>query len=573
MYSTRRPHVLSAILLGGMVSISASCDGPSADDADLVLLHGKVVTVDEAVPDGEAIAMRGGLIQAVGSDDEVEGYIGTETRVIDLQGQLAIPGLIDSHLHFMGVGEAQLQLDLMEVANWDEIVDMVAQAVAEAGPGTLILGRGWHQEKWDHVPEPNVEGFPLHDRLSAVSPDNPVILTHASGHATLANARAMEMAGITASTPNPPGGEILHDAAGNPIGVFRETASGLLAPAQEGAPPEDGRRVARLAAEELLENGITSAHDAGVGYETVDLYQSMVDAGELGVRLNVMLSESNEALEAQMDQYRMIGYGDNHLTVRTIKRFMDGALGSRGAWLLEPYADLPGSTGLNTTPPEVIEETAHIAAEHNFQLAVHAIGDRANREVLDIFQRTFQAYPDRTDWRWRDEHTQHLNPEDIPRFGEMGVIASMQAIHCTSDAPYVLQRLGEQRAEEGAYVWQKLMNTGALIANGTDAPVEAVDPLPGFYAFVTRKLKDGSAFFPDQRLSRMEALRAYTINGAYAAFEEDLKGSLTPGKLADVTVLSRDIMTVPEEEILGAGVVYTIVGGKVLYERGAGTTP
>jgi predicted amidohydrolase YtcJ len=322
----------------------------------------------------------------------------------------------------------------------------------------------------------------------------------------------------------------------------------------------------------LLRNGITSAHDAGVGYETVDLYKSMVNAGELGVRLNVMLSEENDALEAHMDEYWMIGYGDNHLTVRTIKRLMDGALGSRGAWLLEPYDDLPGSTGLNTTPPEVIAETARIAAEHGFQLAVHAIGDRANREVLDIFQRTFEAHPDKTDWRWRDEHTQHLNPADIPRFGEMGVIASMQAIHCTSDAPYVLARLGEERAEEGAYVWRKLMEGGAVIANGTDAPVEAVDPIPGFYAFVTRKLKDGTQFFPDQRLSRMEALKAYTINGAYAAFEEDIKGSLTPGKLADVTVLSRDIMTVPEDEIPGTEIVYTIVGGEVVYERGGGAS-
>lgn len=303
----------------------------------------------------------------------------------------------------------------------------------------------------------------------------------------------------------------------------------------------------------------------------MDLYKSMVDAGELGVRLNVMLSESNESLEAHMDEYRMIGYGGHHLTVRTIKRLMDGALGSRGAWLLEPYADSPESTGLNTTSPQVIAETARLAADHDFQLAVHAIGDRANREVLDIYQRTFEAHPERADWRWRDEHTQHLAPADIPRFGELGIIASMQAIHCTSDAPYVLERLGRQRAEEGAYVWQKLMGYGALIANGTDAPVEAVDPIPGFYAFVTRRLKDGSAFFPDQRLSRMEALQAYTINGAYAAFEEELKGSLTPGKLADVTVLSRDIMTIPEDEILGTEVVYTIVGGQVLYERGGGS--
>ncbi len=558
----------AGLLLAGLLAGTGACSESPNDQADMVLHHGKVLTVDESLPEAQAVAIRNGRIQAVGSDEEIDGYVGPATKVIDLEGQLAVPGLIDSHLHFMGVGEAQLQLDLMDVANWDEIVAMVADAVAQAAPGALILGRGWHQEKWDHVPQPNVEGFPVHDALSAVSPDNPVILTHASGHATFANARAMEMAGITPSTPNPPGGEILHDAAGNPIGVFRETASRLLSPAEEGASPPDPRRVARLAAEELLTNGITSAHDAGVGYETVDLYKSMVDAGELGVRLNVMLSESNDALEDRIDEYRMIGYGDNHLTVRSIKRLMDGALGSRGAWLLEPYADLPGSVGLNTTPPEEIAETARIAAEHDFQLAVHAIGDRANREVLDIYQRTFEAHPDKTDWRWRDEHTQHLSPTDIPRLGALGVIASMQAVHCTSDAPYVLERLGEERAEQGAYVWRKIMDGGAVIANGTDAPVEAVNPMPGFYAFVTRQPKEGPVFFADQRLTRMEALKAYTINGAYAAFEEDLKGSITPGKLADITVLSQDIVTVPEEEILDTDVVYTIVGGEVMYERG-----
>jgi len=526
-----------------------------------------VVTVDEAVPQGEAIAILGDRILRVGSDEEISSLVGPGTEVIDLQGQLAVPGLIDSHAHFMGIGQAQLQLNLMEVANWDEVVRMVAAAVAESEPGTLIQGRGWHQEKWDRVPSPNVEGFPVHQSLSAVSPDNPVILTHASGHATFANARAMEMAGIDAGTLPPAGGEILKDARGNPIGVFRETASGLLAPAYAGATPADPRRVAQLAAEEALSKGITTLHDAGVDFETVDLYRDMVEKGELGVRLYVMLSASNEDLRARIDQYRIIGAGEDHLTVRSIKRLMDGALGPRGAWLLEPYEDLPSSTGLNTTPVEVIEETARIAAEHGFQLNTHAIGDRANREVLDLYQRTFEAFPDKSDFRWRDEHTQHLSPQDIPRFGELGVIAAMQGIHCTSDAPYVLERLGTVRAEEGAYVWQELLQSGAVISNGTDAPVEDVDPIPSYYASVSRRLKDGSVFFPDQRMSRMEALRSYTINGAFAAFEEGIKGSLTPGKLADITVLSKDILTIPEEEIASAEVMYTIVGGEVSYER------
>lgn len=558
----------TAISLALLVLTSMACSTSSPDSATLVLTNGNVVTVDEAVPDGEAIAIRGDRILAVGSAAEIDGFIGRDTEVIDLQGQLAIPGLIDSHAHFMGIGMAQLQVKLADAANWDEVIAMVEDAVAESEPGTLIQGRGWHQEKWDRSPVPNVEGLPVHTALSAVSPNNPVILEHASGHATFANARAMEMAGIGPDTEPPSGGEIVRDLRGNPIGVFRETASGLLGPAYEGSSQPDPRRIVQLAAEEVLSKGITTLHDAGVGFGTVDLYREIIDDGELDVRLYVMLSNSNAELEERMEDYRIIGYGANHLTVRSVKRLIDGALGPHGAWLLEPYEDLPTSTGLNTTSVEVITETARIAAEHDFQLAVHAIGDRANREVLDIYEATFNDFPEKSDFRWRDEHSQHLHPSDIARFGELGVIAAMQGIHCTSDAPYVLERLGPERAEEGAYVWQKLMQTGAVISNGTDAPVEDVDPIASYYATVSRVLRDGSVFFPDQRMSRMEALKSYTINGAFAGFEEGIKGSLTPGKLADITVLSSDIFTIPEEEIANTEVVYTIVGGDVKYARG-----
>jgi len=274
------------------------------------------------------------------------------------------------------------------------------------------------------------------------------------------------------------------------------------------------------------------------------------------------------AIEAQkLAQYKMIDYGNGHLTVRAIKRSIDGALGSRGAWLLEPYADKPDSAGLNTTSVEDIRATARLAMQHGYQLCVHAIGDRANRETLNIFEEAFKANPEKKDLRWRVEHAQHLHPSDIPRFGALGVIASMEGIHCTSDAPYVLARLGPKRAEEGAYVWQKLLKSGAVVTNGTDAPVEDVDPIASYYATVSRKLKDGSVFYPDQRMSRMEALKSYTINGAFAAFEDGSKGSLKPGKYADVVVLSKDIMTIPEDEIPTAQVVYTVVGGKVRYNR------
>ena len=557
------------------VSLLFSSCAKEEEPADLVLIQGKIVTVDEAKPEAEALAVRGDAIAAIGTNAEIEPYIGESTRVIDLKGNLAIPGFIDAHAHFTGIGQAKMGLNLMHVNNWDEVIAMVAEAVKRAQPGEWIRGRGWHQEKWDRAPEPNVDGIPLHHELSRVSPDNPVLLTHASGHASFANAKAMELAGITKETPDPEGGEIVRDAEGNPIGMFRETAQRPMRDAHYAWHETLGaaqialerQKVIELADKECLSKGITSVHDPGSPFETIDLFKETVERGELGVRLYVMIRDSNERIREKIDEYRIIGMGNDHLTVRSIKRSIDGALGPHGAWLLEPYESLPTSVGLNTSSVESVKETAQIAIAHDFQLNVHCIGDRANRETLNIFEGVFNAHPDKKDLRWRIEHAQHLHPADIPRFMQLGVIPSMQGIHCTSDGPYVIKRLGEERAEQGAYVWRKLMNTGAVVCNGTDAPVEDVDPIPCFYATVTRKMKDGRAFYPGQKMTREEALRSYTINGAYGSFQEDILGSLTPGKLADITVLSKDIMTVPEEEILEAEVLYTIVGGKVLYQK------
>lgn len=571
-----RKIIYTIILSGFLVALFLFFGALNQQDtATLVLRNGKIVTVDDRQPQAQAIAVRGDKILAVGSNAEIERYLGRATQVIDLQGKLAIPGFIEGHGHFTGIGAAKMNLDLMKVKSWDEIVAMVGEAAKKAKPGEWILGRGWHQEKWDKVPQPNVEGFPTHESLDKVSPNNPVLLTHASGHAGFANGKALELAGITSKTPDPPGGEILKDAKGNPTGLLRETAQGLvrraLAEAQSKLTPEERLAVARkeieLAAQECLSKGVTSFQDAGSSFATVDLLKTMVDEGKLGVRLWVMVRESVDRLEANLAKYRMVNYGDSRLTVRAIKRSIDGALGPRGAWLLEPYSDLPSSTGLNTTPVDEIKTVAQLALQHGYQLCVHAIGDRANRETLNIFEEAFKKSPDKKDLRWRVEHAQHLHPADIPRFGKLGVIASMQGIHCTSDAPYVTARLGAKRAEEGAYVWQKLMKTGALIVNGTDAPVEDVSPIECFYASVSRKLKDGSVFYPDQRMTREEALKSYTINAAYGAFEENIKGSLTPGKLADIVVLSKDIMTIPEDEIPSTEVLYTIVGGKVAYKK------
>jgi predicted amidohydrolase YtcJ len=543
------------------------------EPADLVLVNGKVATVDDNLPEARAVAVRGDRIVAVGAEKDIRPLIGASTKVIDLKGALAVPGLIDSHGHFTGLGESMMILDLAKARNWDEIVAMVAAAAKARKPGEWIRGRGWHQEKWDRVPKPNVDGLPYHDALSRAAPRNPVLLEHASGHSSLANAKAMELSGITARTPDPPGGQIIRDAKGDPIGAFLENAQGLIRVREPKLAPEEAvareRRVVELAARECLRNGITTFHDAGASFGTVDLYRKMAEDGTLGLRLNVMLGETNRALAAKGASYRLIGAAGNHVTVRSIKRLMDGALGSHGAWLLEPYTDLPSSAGLNTDPLSDVRETARFAIENGFQVCIHAIGDRANREVLNIYEEAFKSHPEKTDLRWRIEHAQHLAAADIPRFGRLGVIASMQAVHCISDGPWVPKRIGEKRAEEGAYVWRKLLDSGAVIANGTDVPVEPVAPMPGFYAAVTRKMKDGTAFFPAQKMTRAEALRAYTLNGAYAAFEEGIKGSITPGKLADITVLSKDILTCPEDEIRSAEVLVTIVGGKVLYQKGS----
>jgi len=573
-------RTLAAALVATSLASTLACSAPTprAEPADLVLTGGRLVTLDPARPEATALAARGGRIVAVGDDAEIGALVGPATRVVDLGGRLAVPGLIEGHGHFASIGRAARILKLAPYATWDEIVAAVAEAAANARPGEWIVGRGWHQEKWREVPPDAVEGFPVHAALSAAAPDNPVLLGHASGHATMVNARALALAGIDRTTPDPPGGEILHDAAGEPTGLLRESASELVGAAFEKAlaarPAEeveaDFRRDLEAADREVLANGITSFHDAGESFEDLERTAAMVAEGRIATRLYVMLRDDPAKFSAErLARARRVDEADGHLTVRTIKIVADGALGSRGAWLLEPYSDQPGATGLAVTEPAVIAELAKLALAGDYQMAVHAIGDRANRETLDVFERAFAGVADPKALRWRVEHAQHLNPADIPRFAELGVIASMQGVHCTSDAPWVIPRLGEKRAEEGAYVWRKLVESGALIVNGTDAPVEDVDPIPSFYATVTRRLTDGTQFFPAQVLSRREALETYTQNAAWAAFQEDELGTLTPGKRADVTVLDRDLLNVPEEEILGTRAAYTIVGGRVLHEAPA----
>ncbi len=563
------------------LSMSALClaapvAGAHAQSATLIIVNGHVVTVDSTKPEAQAVAVAGDRILAVGTNAEIRKLASKSTKVMDVGGKLVIPGFIDGHGHYMGLGETKLQLDLTKAHTWDDIVKMVGTAAKKAKPGEWISGFGWHQAKWDKPPVPMVEGNPVHTALSTASPNNPVVLSHASGHATFVNAKAMELAGITKSTANPAGGEIVHDAQGNPTGMLRESAQGLTRAAQRKWEMETpaaeralhARKIIELAGADALSKGVTSFHDAGTNFQTIDLFKQVADEGKLPIRLYVMVrNESNARMDSLLDKYRMQDYANGFLTVRSIKRQIDGALGSNGAWLLEPYADLPRSTGLALEQPESVQRAAEIAFKHGYQVNTHAIGDRANREVLDIYERIFKANNAKPDLRWRIEHAQHISLQDVHRFKQLGVIAAMQGIHTVSDAPWIPSKLGEKRAKEESYLFRSLWDDGVIVGNGTDTPVEDVDPIPSFAGMATRITKEGKVFVPEQRLTRAEALKAYTLNNAYASFEEKSLGSLTPGKYADIVVLSKDIMRVPDTEINSARVEYTILGGKVKYQR------
>ena len=562
---------LAAVLLLSALSGCAKRPEP----ADLVLHHGTVVTMDPSRPKAQALAAKGDRIVAVGSDEEIDRSIGGATRVVDLSGLVAVPGLIEGHGHLTGLGRARRTLDVSGARTWDEVVELVRKAAASAPPGAWIVGWGWHQEKWDRPPVPAVEGYPVHRALTMAVPDHPVILKHAAGaHMGIANAAALKLAGITRATPDPAGGTILRDATGEPTGVLRENAYQLALDAERAsraarAPAEveaNVRAEVTTAMAECLRKGITSFQDLHSPFAEIDVFRRMADEGQLPVRLYVMVLEQNDVLKARLPSYRWIGLDGGFLTVRAIKRQIDGALGSHGAWLLEPYADKPGDVGLNTDPVADIEETAAIALDNGFQLAVHAIGDRANRETLDIYERAFRAHPQAASPRFRIEHAQLLAPEDVPRFAALHVIASMQGIHATSDGPWVPTRVGPDRARERAYLWRTLLDSGAVVSNGTDCPIEDPDPIANFHASVTRLMKDGRAFYPEQRMTREEALRSLTAAAAYAAFEEDVKGSLTAGRYADVTVLTQDLLTVPDEDILKTKVAMTIVAGRIAYD-------
>ena len=544
--------------------------------ADVIFINGNIYTVDSLKPSASVLAVSNHRIIGLGDNNIIEKFKNADTKIIDLENSFVMPGFIEGHGHFGGFGEGLQNLNFLHSKSWDDVIKLVEEKVKTAKPGEWIVGRGWHQEKWDEIPLNNVLGYPFHDELSAISPNNPVLLRHASGHAVFANERAMKEAGISKESPNPLGGEIVRDLEGEAIGIFEERAMNLVSGSYQdylkSLDPERQKKIwfegLELAQKECLKNGITSFQDAGTKFKELQWLREWAESGNMDIRLWAMIRESYDDMDGKLNGFPWLNLGDYHFTVRAIKSEVDGALGAFGAWLLKPYADKYGFSGQNTTPLEEVDKIASLAAKHQLQFCVHAIGDRANKEVLDIFEQKIIQMKIKESPRWRMEHAQHLDTLDIPRFKKWGIIASMQGIHCTSDAPFVVKRLGVERSRTGAYPWRSLIDNGALIANGTDVPVEEIDPIACFYASVTRKRADtGFEFFPEQRMSRKEAISSYTLWNAFAAFEENDKGSLSIGKLADMVVLSNNLLTCSDEDILNTKVLMTIVGGEIKYRK------
>ncbi len=549
--------------------LSACTEAPKAD---MIILNGVVATMDTQQPKAEAIAVLKGRIMEVGDNASIKALTGPKTQTIDAKGQFVMPGFIEGHGHFSMLGKNKVDLDFLKATSWQEIVDQVVAKAATLPPGEWIIGRGWHQEKWLESLEHQHGGYPYHDDLSALTPDHPVLLKHASGHSSFANTKAMESAGINIETPDPAGGAIIRDNNGKIVGVFEENAQDAIQKAHldfqnlknEADLLAAWHHTIELAQEECLQKGITSFQDAGSTFSEIELYKKMAEANQLRMRLWVMVRHSYKEMKDRLDDFPMLNIGNHFFTCRAIKTEVDGALGSFGAWLLAPYDDKDNFIGQNTTEISEIQNIANLAKRKEMQLCVHAIGDRANREVLNIMEANTRG---KADHRWRIEHAQHLHPSDIPRFSELGVIASIQGIHCTSDAPFVVKRLGVDRSSKGAYAWRSLLDSGARIANGTDAPVEDVNPLLSFHASVTRKRADsGMEFFTEQKMTRQEALHSYTLGNAYAGFEEQEKGSLEKNKLADIVILSNNLLECADEEILTTKVLYTIVDGKIRFQ-------
>lgn len=541
----------------------------AAEVADSVYCNGIFYTVSEQTPKAEAVAIKDGKFIFVGSNEEVKAYIGSDTKVVDLKGKTVLPGLIESHMHYASYGALQMQIQ----AHWrpkEEILEAVKKAYPSAKEkGEWILGRGWNQEVWD-PPQ-----FPTRAELDAIAPDVPVYLVRTCGHAAWVNSKALEIAGITAETPDPEGGEIYRDEKGQPTGILTDTAMKLVS---GKIPPltEDQQRRALLAAQEnLLSYGITTANDMGTSLETFNLMKELYEDGKLKIRIYAYGASGSYGKADATSYAPFLEMGpqkelyNDRLTLGGLKFYADGSLGARSAWLKEEYSDRPGHFGNPRETDESLYAMVIAARKAGFQAATHAIGDAANHQVLNVYEKVLKEIPEPKDHRFRIEHAQVISLEDIPRFAALGILPSMQTCHATSDKNMAESRVGPERIK-GAYAWRKLINAGSIIPNGTDAPVELVNPYQNLFAAVTRMDTEGQppgGWYPEEKMTREEALKSYTIWGAYADFKETTSGSIEKGKWADFVVIDKDYMSCPEMEIKDINALLTVVAGEVLYSR------
>ena len=540
--------------------------GSTEDYADMVIMEATVATVDDEFSIKEAVAVKDNIIIYVGDNKEVKQYIGPATEVIKLDGKLVLPGLIDAHGHLHSLGEQLANLDINGTKSWEEIIARVEARVKTAKPGDWIVGGRWNQSEWP------VREFPHHEALSKVSPNNPVYLTRVDGNSAFANKKAMELAGIDRNTPDPDGGKFIKGADGEPTGVLINQAMGYIKRILPTNTPEQKEAKFKMAVQACLEAGLTGIHEAGIGPAEIELYKSLIDRNELDIRLYAMLGEQEKPviegdLVSYFSEHRLPEYGNHMLSVRSIKLFFDGALGSRGAAFFEPYADDPGNTGLLRVTPEYITRVTKAALEVGMGVNTHCIGIRGTRLCVDAYEEALEAVPVE-DHRLRVEHAQIVRPEDVEKFRTLGIIPSMQPTHATSDMGFVADRVGEERTA-GAYAWRWFRDAGLTIPMGSDFPVESVNPLYGIYSAVTRQDHNGQppgGWHPEHRLTIEEAIRGFTIWAAHAAYQDEVLGSIETGKLADFTILDKNILEIDPMEIPGTKVLYTIVGGKIRYQ-------
>ena len=530
--------------------------------ADLIVINARIYTVDDAHPMAAALAVRDGRVQFVGSEREALALRGATTRVVDAHGNTIVPGIVDAHAHLLGLGFSLANVKLMETRSYEEVIQRVVERTSGAPAGRWIQGRGWDQNKWGDT------RFPTHEALTRATPNNPVVLERVDGHAILANAAAMKAAGISAATKDPAGGRIERTATGEPTGVFVDNATSLVERVIPAPTRADVREATLAAIKEAQRYGLVGIHDAGEPRAVIDIFEEMARAGEFGLRGYIMVGDDSAAISHYLARGPQSALYDGHLWIRSIKLYADGALGSRGAALLDPYADDPKNSGLLVSAPEHIRDVATRALRQGFQVNTHAIGDRGNRIVLDAYAAALSSVAV-ADHRFRIEHAQVLNFADIPRFAQLGVIPAMQAVHQPSDMNWAPTRLGYARTL-GAYAWRALLNTGVIIPNGSDFPVERVNPLYSFHAAVARTDDNdwpAGGWMPAEKMTRDEGLKSITIWPAFAAFQEQSMGSLSPGKYADFVMLDQDIMRVPEQLILRTNVIATYIGGKAVYEK------